>query len=104
MPRKNAPAATPAKAPFQISKEVLEQLIPGPMSPGWHTDYPDRNAGSALAAAGVAQRLTHQFGIDSLTHGSADDASAGQVQNRRQVEPTLCSSNKCDIAYERGQL
>jgi len=32
MSRKNTPAATPAKAPFQISKDVLEQLIPGPIS------------------------------------------------------------------------
>jgi putative transposase len=99
MPRKNAPAATPAKAPFQISKDVLEQLIPRPMSPeGVEALF--QQLKKALLERALNAEMTHHLGY---AKGEAPPDNSTNHRNGTSAKTVLTDEGPLDLAIPRDR-
>src|SRR5208337_5096872 len=63
----------------------------------------DQIPGLGSTSKGLAQRLERKLARDMLAHREAYDAAREQIQDRGQIEPTLCGPDVRDIG-DPGQV
>ena len=100
MSRKNTHAATPAKAPFQISKDVLEQLIPGPMS-AEGVEALFQQLKKALLERALNAELTHHLGYAKGEPPPADKGA--NHRNGSSAKTVLTDEGALDLSIPRDR-
>lgn len=100
MSRKQIPAVPAAEVPFQINKEVLEGLIPGPMSPeGVEAIF--QQLKKALLERALNAELTHHLGY---AKGDAPLQRGPNHRNGSSAKTVLTDEGPLDLAIPRDRM
>jgi len=99
MPRTKKQAARSAEVPFQIDKDVLEQLIPGPMSAaGVESIF--QQLKKALLERALNAELTHHLGY---AKGEAPSEKGPNHRNGSSAKTVLTDEGPLDLAIPRDR-
>lgn len=99
MPRTKKQAARPAEVPFQINKDVLEQLIPGPMSAeGVEAIF--QQLKKALLERALNAELTHHLGY---AKGETPPDKGPNHRNGSSAKTVLTDEGALDLAIPRDR-
>jgi putative transposase len=99
MPRKQKPAASAAKVPFQINKDVLEELIPGPMSAeGVEAIF--QQLKKAVLERALNAELTHHLGYPK---GGAPPEKVPNHRNGSSAKTVLTDEGPLELAIPRDR-